>query len=278
MAVYSVFITLVAIVIVMVVGSAYYIVGPDRLRYLRQEYRTTLDENSLYFGLLLGVLVINSLSRETVTDVSWIIGWNLTGPIFNVEGTFVAWLQSFANPVLTTYFSFVYVYGYVFLLVFPVIAYAAIQSSTHLRALVSAYIFNYGIGLVFYAMFVSYGPRNLMPDIVDPLLYTTYPHVQFLTSIVNSNTNVFPSLHSSLATSVAVFAFRTKIIYPVWYPIAAVLAGSVMIATMYLGIHWVVDVIAGVVLGVVSVKLGFLFANRSQGGIRESARPWFLQK
>lgn len=277
MAVYSVFITLIAIVTVLLAASVYYIIGTDRLNYLRREYRTELSENSLYFGLLLVVLLVNSVSREAVTDVSWIIGWNLTGTIFRVEGTFIAWVQSFANPLTTAYFSFVYVYGYVFLLVFPIVAYAAIQSSNQLRELVGAYIFNYSIGLVFYAVFVSYGPRNLLPDLVDSLLYTTYPHVQFLTSMVNSNTNVFPSLHSSLATTVAVFSYRTKTIYPKWYPLAVFLAGSVMVATMYLGIHWAIDVLAGIVLGVVSVKLGTLFADRYNGRISESMHPWFRQ-
>lgn len=275
MAVYSVFITLIAIVIAMLAFSVYYMLGPVRLEYLRREYRTELSENSLYIGLLLVVLVINSVSRETVTDVSWIIGWNITGTIFNVEGTFVAWLQSFANPIATAYFSFAYVYGYVFVLVFPIVAYAAIQSSRQFRELISAYVFNYGIGLVFYAVFVSYGPRNLLPDLVDSLLYTTYPHVQFLTSIVNSNTNVFPSLHASLVTTVAVFAYRTKTIYPIWYPVAVFLAGSVMVATMYLGIHWAVDVIAGILLGGVSVKLGIELADRLEERTSGSLRLGF---
>lgn len=277
MVVFTVVLTLVVIVFAMLAASLYFIIGPDRLRYLRQEYQTELRENSFYIGLLLVVLVINSLSREAVSDVSWIIGWNITGTIFNLEGTFVAWLQSFANPLTTAYFSFVYVYGYVFLLVFPIVAYAAIQSSRQLRELISAYIFNYGIGLVFYAVFVSYGPRNLLPDLVDSLLYTTYPNVQFLTSIVNSNTNVFPSLHSSLVTTVAIFAYRTKTIYPIWYPVAVFLTGSVMVATMYLGIHWAVDVIAGIVLGGVSVKLGILLADRIDRRASGSLRLGFRQ-
>lgn len=262
MVVFSVFLGMIAIVVLMLGLSMYFIVGRERLGFLRREFRSRFRENAGYLGVLIVVLMINSLARGAVADVSWIIGWNLTGAIFRIEGTFVAWLQSFADPLSTAYFSFIYVYGYAYLLIFPIIAYAAIANSKQLRELISAYVINYLVGLVFYALFVSYGPRNLMPDLVDSLLYTTYPHLQFLTSIVNTNTNVFPSLHTSLATTVAVFSYRTRAIYPVWFPFAVFIAGSVLVATMYLGIHWAVDVLAGVVLGVVSVKLAVLLVER----------------
>ncbi|MDZ7730656.1 MAG: phosphatase PAP2 family protein [Natrialbaceae archaeon] len=87
------------------------------------------------------------------------------------------------------------------------------------------------------------------------MLYDSYPTYQYLTSEVNRNTNVFPSLHASLATTVALFAVRTREFYPRWVPIAIFLAISVSVSTMYLAIHWATDVIAGVALAVISVRL-----------------------
>jgi membrane-associated phospholipid phosphatase len=65
---------------------------------------------------------------------------------------------------------------------------------------------------------------------------------------VNRNVNVFPSLHTSLSVTVAAMAYRTRDHYPLWAPVAAVLAASVVFSTMYLAIHWATDVVGGVVL------------------------------
>lgn len=206
-------------------------------------------------GLLGSVLFVNSVARRFGPEVSWIIGWNVTGAIYAIEGPFVAWVQSFASGPATAYFSFVYVYGYVFLLVFPVVAYAVIDDLDPFREMAIAYSLNYAIGLACYVLFVAYGPRNLIPGLVDPLLYTNWPESQFLVSEVNRNTNVFPSLHASLSLTVALLAYRTRDRYPRWLPIALLGAASVVLSTMYLGIHWGIDVLAGALLAVLSVVI-----------------------
>ena len=140
-----------------------------------------------------------------------------------------------------------------FLLAFPVVAYFLLPDARPIREMTVAYSLNYALGVVCYVLFIAYGPRNVMPDLVDQLLYTHWPESQLLTSEVNSNVNVFPSLHTSLAVTVAALAYRTREAYPTWLPIATVLALSVVISTMYLGIHWGIDVLAGIGLAAISV-------------------------
>jgi membrane-associated phospholipid phosphatase len=154
---------------------------------------------------------------------------------------------------VTLYFSYVYVYGYSFLLVFPLLAGLWLSQTRYLRQTVIAYTVNYALGLLCYLLFVAYGPRNYMPDLVQPLLYDAIPRFQLLTSEVNANTNVFPSLHTSLSVTVALLARRVRDAYPLWYPVAAFLAANVALSTMVLGIHWATDVVAGVALGGFSV-------------------------
>lgn len=188
-------------------------------------------------------------------------GVNVTGDIHGLEGDFIATVQSFRTSWLTTYFSFVYVYGYVFLLVFPFVAYGVLRDKQPLRTLVATYITNYLIGILCYTVFIAYGPRNLMPEVVQPLLYANYPEFRLLMTEVNSNTNVFPSLHTSLPLSVAVLAWRTHETYPRWSVLAAFLALSVVVATMYLGIHWLTDVIVGVPLALLSVAIAMHYSS-----------------
>nr|WP_254543842.1 phosphatase PAP2 family protein [Halomarina sp. BND7] len=239
----------------MLAVAALLLVGPARLVATARDAPRRLRDAAPGLGLLVGVLLVNKVARDYGPEVSWLIGWNVTGTILDVEGAFVAAVQSVATPALTAYFSFVYVYGYVFLLVFPLVAYVALERVEALQRTAVAYSLNYAIGLICYTLFISYGPRNVMPELVEPLLYSTYPSSQLLTSEVNTNTNVFPSLHTSLSVTVALLAWETRDRYPRWVPVAVVLAASVVVSTMYLGIHWGTDVLAGVVLAVGSVRL-----------------------
>ncbi|CCQ33286.1 Membrane-associated phospholipid phosphatase protein [Halorhabdus tiamatea SARL4B] len=246
---------IVTVTVVLTCVTAAFVVEWRLIARLRTEYRSTIRTAIPSLSVLAGVLAINSVVRDVGVELSWLIGWNITGEIYAVEGNLVPAIQSLAHPWLTTYFSLTYVYGYVFLLVFPLVAYLVLENMEWFRTAATAYALNYAIGLGLYLVFIAYGPRNLLPDLTEPLLYTNWPSSQFLVSEVNANTNVFPSLHTSLSATVIVLAYRTRDVYPRWLPIATLVGGSVMLSTMYLAIHWGTDVVAGVALGVGSVWL-----------------------
>ncbi|MFW6004013.1 MAG: phosphatase PAP2 family protein [Halodesulfurarchaeum sp.] len=237
----------------LIVGSVA-IIGRERLFRFANNYRQQLRSAAPAIATLGGLLVLNQLFREVGTELSWLIGWNITGAIYEIEGGFVGWLQFIIPEIMTPLFGAIYMVGYVFLLVFPVIAYLVLRDHRFLRETAFAYSINHVLGLVLYVTIIAYGPRNIIPDLVEPLLYITWPESQIVTSEVNTNTNVFPSLHTSMSVTVALLAYRTRDIYPVWFPIASVLAVGVVISTMYLGIHWGIDVLAGTALAVIAIK------------------------
>ena len=259
---------LLAVVLAMLLVGLGVVVGRDRLVRTRHEYRQRLEAVAPYLGLLVVVLVANKVARDIGPGIAWVIGLNVTPFIHRVDGLLlwplyrgstpqvVVWLQSHGTPELTAYFSFVYVFGYVFLLVFPLVAYFSLADPRPIRRAIVAYGANYLIGVLCYVAFIAYGPRNLIAGQVEGLLFTQYTQYQFLTAEVNDPTNVFPSLHTSMAVTAALLAWTTREQYPLWTPVAAVLAVSVALSTMYLGIHWATDVVFGIVLGWVSVRIG----------------------
>ena len=244
---------LTVMVAILLSVSAAVIVGPRRVFDAVRDYRWRLAEVGPYLTVLLIVLGVRKLTMDYTGLLSWALDWNITQTIYSLEGALVADVQSLRAPLLTDYFVFIYLYGYVFLLLFPFVAYFARSDMTSMKELIVAYTFNYGVGLICYVLFIAYGPRNLIPDIVDSLLYVTYPQSQLLTGEVNHNTNVFPSLHASLSMTTFFLAWRTKEEYPLWVPVSLVLGVSVAISTMYLGIHWATDVVAGTALAGLSI-------------------------
>ncbi|QFU83207.1 phosphatase PAP2 family protein [Natronorubrum aibiense] len=243
-------------------------VGLERLAATRTEWRSRFRISGPAILIVSAVLLLNRTIRQDGTG----FGIHMTSTIVRIEGEFVLIFQKIASPELTTYFSFIYVYGYTFLLVFPVVAYFALSDTKMFRRLLTAYAFNYALGLVLYALVIAYGPRNVFVDELiasassgtgsSTILYDHTPEFKYLTREVNRNTNVFPSLHTSLSATVGIFAYLTRSSYPKWLPIAVVLAVSVIISTMYLGLHWGIDVLAGLVLAVLCVALSYRLVGR----------------
>lgn len=252
----QVLVQLVAVVLALLVIGTVSLIGTDRVRAIRGELRERCLVAIPFIGLLAAVLAFNAQFRPLAHDISWWIGFRMTPFIVEIEGYTVAHIQDYGGPTADAFFSFMYIYGYVFLLVFPLVMYFVLERLDEFQSLTVAYTANYALGLVCYILFVVYGPRNTIPELVWEPLYQQHPQIQLLTSEVNEATNVFPSLHTSLSATVMLFAWRTQDIYRTWLPIAVFLGIAVIFSTMYLAIHWVIDVIAGFVLAWVSYRIG----------------------
>lgn len=62
--------------------------------------------------------------------------------------------------------------------------------------------------------------------------------------------DIFPSLHTAVPTYFALFAFhhRKQLVFKLLFPILAVFASQIIIATMFLRWHWLLDIFAGITL------------------------------
>ncbi|TYT60924.1 phosphatase PAP2 family protein [Natrialba swarupiae] len=262
MSLLGVVIELAFVVVAMLATATLVFVGPRRLSAAIRDFRWRFRVCLLSVVALVTVLAIRWSTVDVVMRLERrVLGTNITPILFEIEQAVfpenpVIVLQSFQSPELTSFFVFVYIYGYAFLLLFPFIAYFALEDAEELRTLILAFTANYAIGLVCYVFFIAYGPRNFDPLLFEGLLYDAFPQSRMLTNQVNQSTNVFPSLHTSLSMTVFFLAVLTRRKYPVWVPISGVLAISVVVSTMYLGIHWFSDVVAGTILAVVSVYVG----------------------
>lgn len=266
--------TRVAMVVgILILIATWIVVGFDRLRTALRNWRPRVRAALPVALVLVPILLINKVARQDLVSVSQEYGLRVGGLFYDIEGEFILVFRSIAITPITQYFSFIYIYAYAFLLVFPVIMYFTLRDTTTLRRLLAAYALNYTIGVVLYVIFHAFGPRQYLGSDIEWMLYQFEPSYQNLTREVNHYTNVFPSLHTSLSATVMLFALRTREQFPAWAPVASILAVSVWISTMYLGIHWGIDVLAGLGLAVTCVWLADRLVGRFD--VDERLEPFY---
>ncbi len=252
--------SLVVGVLAMIVVATALVVERAQISRMRGQLRQRIRRALPFFGILGIVLVFNTHTRLQAHELSWVVGLRITPWIVRLEGVApIVFVQSVFGEEFSTFFTLIYVYGYVFLLVFPLVAYFLLDRLDVFKSVTAAYAANYAIGLVCYVLFVAYGPRNRFPTEVVEYFH---PDFQLLTSEINQNTNVFPSLHTSLSATVMLFAWRTREEYPRWLAVALFFGTSVIVSTMYLAIHWLIDVLAGIGLAGVSYWIGVRAVER----------------
>lgn len=259
-------------VLVGMVATCVLCLDRNRLLRTRREWRSRLRDVGPYLGVTALFFLAKRVTHEPSVRISKAIGWDITAELYAVEGEFVATLQSIVPEATLEFFSAMYMFGFPFLLVMAPILYFALPSQRHFKELLVAYVLNYFIGTICYTLFIAYGPRNHLSS-VDGLMYSFYPQTQDMTAAVSSNTNVFPSLHTSLAIVVLLVAWRSRRQYPRWVSISSFVTACVVFSTMYLGIHWFVDVVAGGVLGVGSVVAAERIVARAENDAGRVSTP-----
>jgi len=239
---------LLAVTLLVCAGPARLVaVGGDR-ELLAERLRSVAP----YAVVLAVVFGVRKVFRQWFWALSDAVGYEATGLFYAIEGDIAASVQALAPGIAAPYFAFVYMFGYAVVVLGPVVLYLFARSLRHLQTLLVAYTLNYAAATVLYTLVIARGPRIASAS-TDGVIQEVFPYFTLLTGQINSPQNVFPSLHTSLSVTALVLAVSTRREFPRWFSIAAVLTASIVVSTVYLGIHWFVDIAAGVVLAVGSV-------------------------
>ncbi|MBN1610619.1 MAG: phosphatase PAP2 family protein [Polyangiaceae bacterium] len=174
--------------------------------------------------------------------------------LFGVEPAMA--LDRVVSPITTEWFAFFY-YGYFFLLalhVIPLLLFARqprIVSEFSLGLLVV-----FCVGHILYMVVPGFGPYHAMAEqFAHP-----FPQGLWLDTVMTTvaeggaQKDIFPSLHTAAPMFIALFSYRNRHLLPfryTWVPVVF-MALNIIIATMFLRWHYVIDVVAGLVLAVVA--------------------------
>ncbi len=183
----------------------------------------------------------------------------------------VAW-DRFVNPATTAWFGFFYFF-YFFVLASHVIGFMLFSRRTSLLL-----EFSLGINITFcvahiiYMMVPGFGPFfHLRGTFVNDLEQQGSFFYQFVANAVRETgamKDIFPSLHTGIPSYIAIFSFRHRDKLPFKYSwiVVALITSQIIIATMFLRWHYLIDIFAGLTLAT--------FANLAIGKII----PWEIQR
>ena len=174
--------------------------------------------------------------------------------LFGVHPT--VWLERWIVPWLTEYMQLAYVMFY-FL---PFVLCAPLYRQGQMRAFrisLCALLLGYYVSYVLYFLTPARGPRfYLAADQTVPLtgLWLTAPLQAILDALEGVQHDAFPSGHTAIAIIVLVMAarYQPRLFYPL-----VVASMSLVVSTVYLRYHYVIDVIAGLLLAVLCLGVTF---------------------
>ncbi|MDF1667609.1 MAG: phosphatase PAP2 family protein [Planctomycetota bacterium] len=186
--------------------------------------------------------------------------------IYRLEGSATSTLQSFAPKPIIGFFLYVYVCLFPAVFALLLLVFHNEKNDRCLRASIRALVLNYVLALPFFLFFsvretwyADLGPNVLK---ARSLLSDLSPELEPLFRTARGVENNFPSLHTSIAVTAFLIARqsdnrRLKIL-------TGISALLVMFSTLYLGFHWVTDMVAGVLLAWVSVRMAFMPSQSSK--------------
>lgn len=206
----------------------------------------------LHFVAMIAILFFNKIELIIENNLKHHV--DFTPIIYKLEGNFVANVQHwFQHPLLTDVLAFFYV------AVFPALLISSIAIYTHQRnhrmfyALTYAVIINYTIAIPFYLFFPVAEVWSFHPD-VKFLMLDAFPTFETEYRPLSGLDNCFPSLHTSISVTLALIAVRSN--NKVWKWMVCISAFIIIFTIFYMGIHWLSDMIGGILLAIVATQVG----------------------
>jgi hypothetical protein len=215
----------------------------------------TVQLSYFLFGRFLPVVNPNTLDFEL---------YSLDMLLFGVEPA--VYMDRFVNAVTTEWFSFFY-FSYFFILalhVIPVLFF--VKHARLLGEFALGMLIVFCVGHTVYMLVPGYGPYRAIADTFQ----NPFPAGMWLDTVMatvaqgGAQKDIFPSLHTAAPTFIALYSFRHRDKLPFRYswPFVAFFAVNIVIATMFLRWHWVIDVVAGLLLAATASWLSMRLTDR----------------
>ncbi|WP_246073035.1 phosphatase PAP2 family protein [Paenibacillus dokdonensis] len=237
--------------------------NPFTAAYLFIKELLTSRKFLLLFCIMVCILLINKYELQIENSFNY--HKDFTPWVFSMEGHFVKNLQDFFHSSYITPVSvFFYVIVFQSLLIASVGVYVSDQNKVFVLATCFAIIMNYAVAIPFYLFFPVNEVWSYPPSGVSFLMLDVFPNFEREYRPLSGLDNCFPSLHTSISVTMMVLGLRSgNRRFGIMTTISAIV---IVFSIFYLGIHWLTDMIAGTILGLLASNLGILFAKLALRG------------
>ena len=205
------------------------------------------------FSVYLWKDILDGMDRALMANTQL----DMTPYVYAVEGDIVLWVQqAMRNPLLDEVLTHFYVMGFM-TATFASFLYPIYFDDRHMADRVSLSMFwVYILAIPFYLFFNVGVTGNHIPQ-MQTIAYDLTPEINNWFTRIDPFTNGMPSLHIGLPFAIWLTMQRWDDDGR-WYRYRNFLMGFILLTALsivYLGIHWVVDIIGGMVVAIIAVEI-----------------------
>jgi hypothetical protein len=180
--------------------------------------------------------------------------YDLDISLFGVEPAM--YFDRFVSPITTEWFAFFY-FSYFFVLALHVLPILFLSKNGQLLTeFAMGMLIMFCVGHTFYILVPGYGPYHAMPEaFAHPLSSGVWWNATSdLVARSGAHKDIFPSLHTAAPLFILLMSFhrRRELPFKYTWPAVAFFAVNIIIATMFLRWHYVIDVLAGMLLALIA--------------------------
>lgn len=221
----------------------------------KKSYKKTLDllpslprmiqKNIIPIIIIIGVVVFHLIEVNFIDLVTTnLVGYDYANTIYGFENSIVYWFSQHQTIILVYFFVVIYIGVYPFTLWFSPLYFLFSNNNKALKSLAYGLLLIYIIALPFYLFLPITNVYTFFN--IKPALETVIPDVGSFFYSTTTQNNCLPSLHTAMTILIAYTTGLTdnkKMSYFSYFVMV-----TVIISVVYLSIHWLTDVITGIIL------------------------------
>ena len=245
-----------------------------------REWSRTFHEKRYYLHALGYIVIIKwKAITDTINEPIKIETGHWTELVYSVEGDFTKWIQdAFQNDLLTEILNFHYLFIYLFLIYVTTVYFAFTGDRDMTDKVALNYLLIYALAVPYYLFFNVEVTSSWIPN-MDALLYHDGWYSSFY-ALHDPMDNAVPSLHVAIPFGILYLNYlhvkekgmkMTEWRHWPYHLFVAINTLLFMFTILYLGIHWVVDIPLGIIIG----GIGALFIHHLQPRLRNDFGPMF---
>lgn len=221
------------------------------------------------YWLHLGIVLLIYNAKDFLDEIDRILMANTDGMlnmtpwIYAIEGDMALWVQdTFYSDWMTALMTHFYVVGFM-VICYVSIFYFAYFDDRYMADRISLTIFwVYVLAIPFYLFFNVHVTGNFIPG-METLAYDHTPEINDWFHRIDPLTNGMPSLHIGFPFAVwlCLLRFDTDGRWKIYRRIVFLYVLLTAFCILYLGIHWFMDIIGGMVVAAIAVSI----ANKMSG-------------